>query len=225
MSGRHRPREPRRDSESDTDGDDDLAHIQCWIPARDIDLQALAAYLKEYVDDTANIRPSNNPSDPNKQGYTITARKTLNVAQVRDIIDDSRGWERERAGREYRRDPYGYYESDVWEERKRKGATVSEGTARRRRRAAASPPPQAIAQSASRHEGGGNETGDGRAASPILPSTGATTAQRQAPSIAAVTQPRHNNTDKERAQFTYQAMQPASSNMAKQVAKDRHSAA
>lgn len=225
MSGRHRPREPRRDSESDTDGEDDFAHIQCWIPSKGLDLHALAAYLKEFIDDTAGIKSSNSPNDPTKPGYTITAKKTLNMAQVRDIIADSRAWDKERLGREYRKEPYGYYESDVWEDRKKSGASVSEGTSRRRRRAAVSPPPQPSAQSTLRHAAEGTDTATARAASPEQSSYVLTTAQRQQPSIAAMTQPRHVNNEKERAQMLYQALQPASSNMAKSIAKERHGSA
>lgn len=224
MSGRHRPREPRRDSESDSDSDSGFAHIQCWIPSANVDLAALAAYLKEYIDDTATIQPSNSPNDASKPGYTITAKNTLNMAQVRDLIEDSRAWGKEKLTREYRKDPYGYHESDVWEKRKETGATVSEATSRRRRRRVVSPPPHPTTQTTSRHE-----TTRNRDASPdVVPvrasvGTGAL-AQRQQPSIAAVSEYRHGSTtnEKDKAQFTPRAMQATISNMSKSVAKDRH---
>lgn len=122
--------------DSDSDGDDSdvgFATIQCWIPSSNVELQALAAYLKDFIDDAATIRPSPNPNDAVRAGYTITAKRTLSVAQVRDIIEDSRAWEKEKLVREYRRDPYGYHESDVWEKRKRIGAS-DPGPSRRTRR-------------------------------------------------------------------------------------------
>jgi hypothetical protein len=46
---------------SDSSDEDTVTHIQCWIPAANIDLVVLATYLKEFVDDTATIRPASNP--------------------------------------------------------------------------------------------------------------------------------------------------------------------
>lgn len=53
--GRHSP------SPSDSSDDDTFTHIQCWIPAANIDLVVLALYLKEFVDDTATIKPAASP--------------------------------------------------------------------------------------------------------------------------------------------------------------------
>lgn len=61
MSGRGDARRGRR-SPSPADSDEDIfTHIQCWIPAANIDLVILATYLKEFIDDTATIKPAANP--------------------------------------------------------------------------------------------------------------------------------------------------------------------
>ena len=49
----------RRGLSSATDQSDrDRAHVQSWLPSEGIDLTVLAAYLKDYIDDTATIRQS-----------------------------------------------------------------------------------------------------------------------------------------------------------------------
>ena len=48
--------------QSSTSDEDSFTHIQCWIPAAHIDLVVLATYLKEFIDDTATIKPSPNPA-------------------------------------------------------------------------------------------------------------------------------------------------------------------
>ncbi|ETN37901.1 uncharacterized protein HMPREF1541_07524 [Cyphellophora europaea CBS 101466] len=165
MPERNRYQNRRQDPDEDVDyesDESDLVHIQCWIPSANIDLTALATYLREYVDNTATIKPSQSPADATKAGYTISARKTLSVAECRDIIEDSRAWEKERQSREYRREPYSYSESDAWEDRRNKGATVSETKPRRRRRRS----PSAATSAPSRHAGINEQRPDEREASP-----------------------------------------------------------
>lgn len=111
-------------SDSDSPSDDDCAtHVRCWIPALDIDLVVLAKYLKIFVDDAATIRPSKNPQNLNKVGYTIGAKTTLSVAGCRDIIFDARAWEKEKGRREYREHSYHYNYSDAWCWREKAGAS------------------------------------------------------------------------------------------------------
>ena len=123
----------------DSDGDDDLpdegiAHIQCWIPGEDIDLTVLATYLKDHVDDTATIRQSRSPQARDKTGFTISARATISVAGLTDIIKDSKLWAVETNSREFRRDPYPYTDSDTYVARKRSGPTPGHQNRARRRR-------------------------------------------------------------------------------------------
>lgn len=234
MAGGDRTRGSYSDSESDGDDSDvGFATIQCWIPSSNVDLQALAAYLKDYIDDAATIRPSPNPNDATRPGYTITAKRTLSVAQVRDIIEDSRAWEKEKLTREYRRDPYGYHESDVWEKRKRIGASVPESRPRRRRRrspsAPTSPPPPSLeqTQATSRHGSIDNSISYRRTnqdASPVGVAAGVP-APWQQPSIATVADRRHiasSDKDKVQTQFSPRVASPPVSNMARAVASDRH---
>jgi hypothetical protein len=117
----------RRGSNSgeDRDSDDDhISHIEFWIPSARVDLVVLAAYLKSFVDDTATIRSATNPQDRRKQGYIIGARRTLNVAQLQDIVRDSQAWSREMTSAEYKDHPYSFGESDVAQTRKEQGATA-----------------------------------------------------------------------------------------------------
>ena len=95
MSSRNdRGRRNRSPSPSTSSDEETFTHIQCWIPASGIDLVVLATYLKEFIDDTATIKPSPNPQvvvalcvfmetnhgqNASKQGYTIGARNTLSV--------------------------------------------------------------------------------------------------------------------------------------------------
>ncbi|ETN46966.1 uncharacterized protein HMPREF1541_01156 [Cyphellophora europaea CBS 101466] len=136
MSGRGDARRGRRSPPPSDSEDESLTHIQCWIPAASIDLVVLAIYLKEFIDDTATIKPSPNPQDTSKQGYTIGARNTLSVSGCRDIIEDSRTWEKEKQSRDYRKDPYPYNDSDTWYNRRKKGASPGHTNPRRRRRPA-----------------------------------------------------------------------------------------
>lgn len=137
-------REKRRPSSVDSDSDsneDTFTHIQCWIPAANIDLVVLATYLKQFIDDTATLKSSAHPQNPSKAGYTIGARSTLSVAGCQDIILDSRAWEKEKSSRDYRKDPYSYNESDTWHNRKKRGPSPGHTNPRRRRKE-----PQADAQ-------------------------------------------------------------------------------
>jgi hypothetical protein len=63
MSRRVDKRRSRRSpSPTDESSDEDaFTHIQCWIPAANIDLVVLATYLREFIDDTATIKTAANP--------------------------------------------------------------------------------------------------------------------------------------------------------------------
>jgi hypothetical protein len=190
-----------------------MTHIQCWIPSSNLDLVVLATYLKEYVDSTAIIKPSYNPQNRAQPGYTIDSKRTPSVAEVRDIIADSRSWETEKSGKEFRRNPYSFEESDVWDSRKSKGASAPATTTSSRRRRARSPTdafsstaPQPVRRQSDRDNSPAPEATRSTAA-------WATTAQ---PTVS-----RYQAPDKAVAQYSQQTAEPhmsTTSNMAKYAA-------
>lgn len=123
IDGRQARRKSDADCESDS-GDEHIAHIEFWIPSSRVDLVVLEAYLRNYVDDTATIKATQNPDNREQAGYLIGARRSLSVAQLQEIVRDSQAWEEERSTSEYRDQPYSFRESDVWRGRKDKGATA-----------------------------------------------------------------------------------------------------
>lgn len=72
MTSRGDKRRGRRPSSSDDSSSDDpgITHIQCWIPAANIDVFILASYLKEFIDDTATIKPAASPQVIRASGHT-----------------------------------------------------------------------------------------------------------------------------------------------------------
>jgi hypothetical protein len=190
-----------------------MTHIQCWIPSSNLDLVVLATYLKEYVDSTVIIKPAYNSQNQSQAGYTIEARRTPSVAEVKDIIADSRTWEKEKSGKEFRRNPYSFEESDVWDSRKSKGASAPATTTSSRRRRARSPTSagsSTVNQAVQRR--------NDREASP------AREAIRSAAAWSAIAQPaisRYQTADKATTQYSLQAAEPnttTTSNMARYAA-------
>ncbi|KPI43768.1 uncharacterized protein AB675_6500 [Cyphellophora attinorum] len=147
MAGRDRGRRARDSSSESSSDEETFTHIQCWVPASDIDLVVLATYLKEFIDDTATIKPAPNPQNTSKQGFLIGARNTLSVAGCRDIIEDSRNWEKEKATRSYRRDPYSFNDSDTWHSRRKNGATPGHTNPRSKRKQPATDAPDSTSRS------------------------------------------------------------------------------
>ena len=117
----------------DGDKDDEIIQVQYWIPSAKVDLTVLQAYLGRFIDDAATMSPTPNPNDHEQIGYLIGAAKTLNFAQLQDIIGDSRSWKRERRSPEYRTGPYSLEESDAWTTRKKRGSSKATWVIRTRR--------------------------------------------------------------------------------------------
>jgi hypothetical protein len=103
-------------------------HMYFFVPEKDIDIVALAAYLKRYVDATCTIKPSKHPRDRDKLGYTVGAGSTLSREGLSDVINDSLNWADERSSSAYKRDPYDYNESDTWQDRLDDGPTEARKT-------------------------------------------------------------------------------------------------
>ena len=127
------------DSEVDDESAESMGLMYYWMPEKGVDETVLMAYLKEYLDDTATVRESQHPKDREVKGFTISAKATVSVEGLRDIMKDSKSWVGETESREYRRDPYPYIESDTWRARKRTGPAPGHKNPLGRRRRAGTP--------------------------------------------------------------------------------------
>ena len=112
------------DSDGESDDEEELMHIQCWVPGKRLEATVLAVYLEYFIDDSAPIRQSRSPHDDRKTGFAISAQAAMSIGELRDMLKDSESWNAEMTGREYRNDPYSYHESDTWWRRKQAGPTI-----------------------------------------------------------------------------------------------------
>lgn len=111
---------------------DSLVHVECWLPAKRIDLIVLATYLEEFVDNSATLEVMPTLDDCRQPRFMIGTRSSMSVKHWRDVVDDTRAWKKERTSREYQEDPYSFAESDVWQHRKRLGADQNLSSPRHR---------------------------------------------------------------------------------------------
>ena len=94
-------------------------HSYCFVPAEEIDIVVLAAYLQAFIDSSATIKPSRHPRDRDRLGFTVGAASTLGREHFEDLIKDTKDWEKEQDSRVFEDCPYNYQDSDTWAYRKR----------------------------------------------------------------------------------------------------------
>ncbi|OAP60465.1 hypothetical protein AYL99_05467 [Fonsecaea erecta] len=112
----------KRDDDNDTDDSDvDLQPIHFFVPGENINATVLVDYITRWVDRTAKITSAQHPTDKTRTGFSVLAKRALNAVSIRDLINDSRDWYLEQQGRDYRRDPYDYRDSDTARRRAKKG--------------------------------------------------------------------------------------------------------
>jgi len=112
----------KRDEDNESDeSDDELENIHFFVPGENITAAVLVEYISRYVDRTAKITSAQHPTDKTRTGFTITAKRSLNAVSLKDLMNDSRDWDLETQGREYRKNPYDYRESDTARRRAKKG--------------------------------------------------------------------------------------------------------
>ncbi|ETI22557.1 hypothetical protein G647_06633 [Cladophialophora carrionii CBS 160.54] len=118
-SGKRQKRDD--DNDSDESADDDIQPIHFFVPGENINAAVLVEYINRYVDRTAKITSAQHPTDKNRTGFNVSAKRSLNAVSIRDLINDSKDWDLETQSREYRRNPYDYRESDTAKRRAKKG--------------------------------------------------------------------------------------------------------
>ena len=135
-------KDPSTDSDSDEDVDEEILHVQCWVPGKGLDAMVLSVYLEYFIDCTAAIRQSSSSYDNSETGFAISAEAAMGIGDLRDILEDSESWVAEMTGREYRKNPYPYLESDTWLRRLEAGPTIDHKcpASRQRKTAAVSEP-------------------------------------------------------------------------------------
>ena len=129
-------------SDSDEAVDEEILQVQCWVPGKGLDAMVLSVYMEYFVDCTAVIGQSRSPDDDSKTGFAINAQAAMGIGELRDILEDSESWNEEMTGREYRKSPYSYLESDTWLRRWKAGPTIDHKcpAPRQRKTAAVSEP-------------------------------------------------------------------------------------
>ena len=139
-SGRDGHSGQRQDEDGDTGGgskhrhrtktpaasrlDNDEGRVKCFVPGEDVDPVVLAAYLRHCVDGTATMQLSDHPTGRGRIGWMVSADASLSATHLADILKDSARWRLEQKGKSYRRDPYGYTESDTFSSRMEWGMSM-----------------------------------------------------------------------------------------------------
>lgn len=117
-----RRRGQKRSKRSDTDDFDSSSEdeiINYYVPGERIGVEVISIFIREFIDPGVVIRQSRHPTDRNRCGWNVRAKRALNIEHLRALIDDTQDWDREMSSRNFKTSPYRYTNSDTWERRKR----------------------------------------------------------------------------------------------------------